>query len=274
MQLQILLLHLFQVALVESLEVPGYLGDTVTLPSQANSSWTLSKIEWSVFSNTTWIATYRNGRKVTERFYLYKGRLRLNITSGDLMIRNVNTMDAMEYSVNLINTQGQSSVKKVKLIVKQLPQKPNIENVTTTSTKGGCWVGLICSSPEIGVDLSWKVEPPIVNVFDLSNSGNSALLAFINTKTTHVKFSCISRRATDQTSNDITLKCDDDQPQPGPSPQPQLILHRCRHFAFFIGGILTVLVPVILICCFKEQIIRAWEYVRGKLFSAKHETSA
>ncbi|XP_035531635.1 uncharacterized protein si:cabz01074946.1 isoform X2 [Morone saxatilis] len=221
MRLQILLLHFFQVALVESLEVPGYLGDTVSLPSQANPSWTLSKIEWSVFSNTTWIATYRSGKKVTERFYLYKGRLELNITSGDLMIRNVTTMDAMEYSVNLINTQGQSSVKKVKLIVKLLPQKPGIQNVTKTPINGGCWVGLICSSPEIGVDLSWKVEPPNVNVFSMSNSSNSAaLLAYINTNTTHVKFTCISRRATDQTSSDITLKCDDGKPQPGPSPLP------------------------------------------------------
>lgn len=73
--------------MVESLkEVSGYLGDNVTLPSGADASWTLSKIEWSIFPNNTWIATYRDGKESIERFYRYKGRLSLNTTTGKRLI--------------------------------------------------------------------------------------------------------------------------------------------------------------------------------------------
>lgn len=75
------------VAMVESLkEVSGYLGDNVTLPSGADASWTLFKIEWSIFPNNTWIATYRGGKESIERFYRYKGRLSLNTTTGKRLI--------------------------------------------------------------------------------------------------------------------------------------------------------------------------------------------
>lgn len=137
-------------ALVESLtEVSGYLGDNVTLLSGADPSWTLSTIEWSIFPNNTWIATYRNGKKNIDRIDRYKRRLSLNTSSGkrqihhlslkrnhyllsllavslqcfsfyslgDLMIHNLNAKDAMEYTVDLI-TNGQDSVKKINLIVR------------------------------------------------------------------------------------------------------------------------------------------------------------
>lgn len=73
------------VLLVKSLhEVSGYIGGTVTLPSRANPSWTLSRIVWSIFMNTTWIATYRDGTTKVDRFYAYEGRLTLNSTSGKI----------------------------------------------------------------------------------------------------------------------------------------------------------------------------------------------
>lgn len=129
----------------------GYLGDNVTLLSEADPTWILSTIEWSVFSNNTWIATYRNRKENVDRLDQYKGRLRLNTSSGkrqiyhlsvkrnhyfisvmtlslqcfsfhslgDLMIYNLTTKDAMEYTLDLINTEGQDSVNKVKLIVRR-----------------------------------------------------------------------------------------------------------------------------------------------------------
>lgn len=137
--------------MVESLkEVSGYLGDNVTLPSEAGASWNLSKIEWSILTNNTWIATYRNGRENIERFHQYKGRLSLNTTTGkktnlwlqnvsvnerylnfslysvssmfffsigDLMIHNLSRKDAMDYSVDLENAEGQNRANKIKLTV-------------------------------------------------------------------------------------------------------------------------------------------------------------
>lgn len=64
-------------------DVFGYLGENITMPSGVDPSWNLIKIEWSILTNTTWIATYRKGISNTERFHQYTGRLSLNTTSGN-----------------------------------------------------------------------------------------------------------------------------------------------------------------------------------------------
>lgn len=64
-------------------EVSGYLGENITLPSGADPSWNLLRIEWSIFTNTTWIATYNNGEKNTRYIPQYAGRLTLSETSGN-----------------------------------------------------------------------------------------------------------------------------------------------------------------------------------------------
>lgn len=105
-------------------DTTGYLGDSVTLSSGANLSWILSKIEWSIFSNNTWIATYRKETYTletytlkTDRFWQFQGRLRLNISSGDLEIRDVRIGDALVYSVLLKDIKGEQQSRKLKLTV-------------------------------------------------------------------------------------------------------------------------------------------------------------
>ncbi|XP_030609396.1 uncharacterized protein LOC115797056 [Archocentrus centrarchus] len=101
-------------------EIFGYLEDTITLPSGADPSWNLIKTEWSVFTNNTWIATYRKGKTRTERVFQYKGRLSLNTVTGDLTIHNLTLDDAMEYTVDLLNSEGEDQVNMIKLVVKQV----------------------------------------------------------------------------------------------------------------------------------------------------------
>ncbi|XP_070849881.1 CD48 antigen [Chaetodon trifascialis] len=207
---QILLIVVLQGVLVESLtDVTGYLGDSVTLPSGADRSWNLSKIEWSIFSNNTWIATYRNGQQNIERFYLYKRRLSLNILSGDLTIHNLTAKDAMEYSVDLINTEEKDVGNKVKLTVKQRLQKPTIETVVSPSVKEDCWVLLNCSSADEGVDFTWRVEPPSLDTWHMSgHDRNSAFyLALLYSTQEPAEFTCISSRKMENASSVITLKC-------------------------------------------------------------------
>lgn len=64
------------------MEISGYIGDTVTLALGAGSLLNLVKVEWSVFANTTLIATYEKGKTKVDWFYQYAGRLCLNITTG------------------------------------------------------------------------------------------------------------------------------------------------------------------------------------------------
>lgn len=62
-------------------EIIKYVGDTVTLSSGDKSS--LSKIAWSIFSNTTIIARYQSKRTSTELFHQYSHRLSLDESTGE-----------------------------------------------------------------------------------------------------------------------------------------------------------------------------------------------
>ncbi|XP_078131890.1 CD48 antigen [Sander vitreus] len=265
MKLQILLTLLIQVAVIESLrEVSGYLGDNVTLSSGANPSWKLSSIEWSIFPNNTWIATYRNGNKNIERVDRYKGRVSLNTSSGDLMIHNLNKEDAMEYTVDLINTQKQNKGTKTKLIVIQRLQKPTIQTLNCASVKGGSFLWLRCSSKDTGVNLSWEHTFPSLTLFNMTSpDGNSAdFIGFLNTTQNRVKFTCTSSRTMEKNSRVVTPKCGDDKP---PSPPPP----RERNVLFFFTGFLVGALLIVIIFFFKEQIRAAWGHLQGKLFPSK-----
>uniref|UniRef100_I3KR31 Ig-like domain-containing protein n=1 Tax=Oreochromis niloticus TaxID=8128 RepID=I3KR31_ORENI len=191
-------------------EVFGYFGENITLPSGANPSWSLIKIEWSIFTNNTWIATSLNGKINTERFPQYTGRLTLNTTSGDLTIHNLKESDAIEYTLDLLNSEGEDKVNKIKLTVKQKLQQPSIQTVTSTSVESGCLMVVTCSSLDEGVNLSWSVEPVSVLTINKSNPSDSSaqLFAFVSTKE-NGSFTCISSRDTESVSSKpVTPKCD------------------------------------------------------------------
>lgn len=127
-------------------EVSGDLGGTVKLRSFANPSWRLTKIEWSIFTNNTWIATYIREKTITDHVPQYKGRLSLNtatgngkhiaellrrccsfipvlmlfpcISIGDLTIHNLIASDAREYNVDLHSSDDEDAAHKIKLTVK------------------------------------------------------------------------------------------------------------------------------------------------------------
>ncbi|XP_030287751.1 CD48 antigen isoform X3 [Sparus aurata] len=254
MRLQLICITILQVAMVESLkEVSGYLGDNVTLPSGADTSWNLSKIEWSIFPNNTWIATYRKGKESIERFYRYKGRLTLNTTTGDLTIHNLNRKDAMDYSVDFDNVQGQNIVNKVKLTVTERLQKPTIETAISGLTNGGCWVMLQCSSTDQDVDFTWQVKPPNVTVLNTQDpNGSSAVqVAFLNTTQSGVEFTCTSSRQKENISHSVSPKCSVSiKPSPTPAaltPPPE----RCRSgVAVFGGVVLGCLLSAVVMCVF------------------------
>ncbi|KAF0029096.1 hypothetical protein F2P81_018201 [Scophthalmus maximus] len=208
MRLGVVLTLLLQVARAQPLaEVIGYLGDTIVLPSGADPSWNLSKIEWSTFSNTTWIATYRNGKKNIERIARYKGRLGLNSITGDLTIRNLNREDAREYRVDLSQTSTHKS-GKTRLTVRQHLQKPTIRTLFNVPEEGGCLMVLSCSSTDDSVDLSWQVEP--LTAFDARNAKTNprVLVTFVNSTGNRVKFTCTSSKATEKASSAVAPRCD------------------------------------------------------------------
>ncbi|XP_029381645.1 CD48 antigen [Echeneis naucrates] len=238
--LLITLLPVFSVVSAEVLqEVFGYLGSNVTLSSRATPPWNFSKIEWSIFPNSTWIATYRSGRKNTERVDQFKGRLSLNTTSGDLTIHGLISQDALEYTVLLFHQS--ITVHKIRLKVLQRPVEPSIQMIYTKVQEGRCWVLLRCSSQDEGVDLSWELKPPSDSVYRMTGPGKqgAVLISFSNKEKTEVI--CTANKTTAKVSAAFTSQC-------GSSACPRLREGLCFLFGF-IAGLL-----IFLIYCFKDRI--------------------
>lgn len=91
--------------LTQQVLVTAYEGDTVALPSGVNKK-NLTRIQWSIFDNITYITTWRvdgHGAIKSDLFWSYKDRLNLDTTTGDLLIKNVEKRDATLYSVLLMD---------------------------------------------------------------------------------------------------------------------------------------------------------------------------
>ncbi|XP_058479767.1 uncharacterized protein si:cabz01074946.1 [Solea solea] len=127
---------ILKVALTRAAEVIVFHGETAFLPSRADPAWTLETIEWSTFGNDTHIATYRKRVMNLNRTKQFRGRLSLNISTGDLTIYNVTEQDAMEYSVRLKNTLKENSINSNQLTIRRLAEKErNKETYPTVETQ-------------------------------------------------------------------------------------------------------------------------------------------
>ncbi|XP_061768980.1 uncharacterized protein si:cabz01074946.1 isoform X2 [Nerophis ophidion] len=189
----------------DRLQQVAYQGQAVTLSSSGDPLWKPVSIKWSVYFNETWIATFHGGKTNTERFYQFRGRLSLNTTSGDLTIHNVTRRDAMDYTVELTDVDQRSIVTEVTLVVRKHLQKPTLRTLFTALWDDGCWVGLHCSSQDVGSNLSWTFDPPLRDSY-LFEYGNKPglLLAFLHDA---VKFTCTSSRHLENISDSVHKKC-------------------------------------------------------------------
>ncbi|XP_010793199.1 uncharacterized protein [Notothenia coriiceps] len=233
MRLLIVLLIL-KVTSGESREVTGYIGESATLLSGADPNRTLSTINWSIYTNNTYIATLSKGTIQLEWFGRYIGRLSLNNSSGDLTIRNLTSKDAMQYSVDLTDTKRHNSAHKIDLKVKQRLQKPTIDTASLPAAAGSCWWRLNCSSTEKVNNLFWHDETFISETHPKGSS--AVLLAFLESTEMQAEFRCTSIRNRENASNVVTLKCDD---------KPK---HRNHYMLlFFVGYLLGVFLTLCLV---------------------------
>ncbi|XP_019713805.1 uncharacterized protein LOC109508340 isoform X2 [Hippocampus comes] len=208
----------------------AYQGEAVTLSSGGDPSRELASIKWYVFSNQTWIATFHGGKINTERFYLFRGRLTLNASSGDLTIRNVSRRDAVDFSVELVDTEKRSVERVVTLVVRRHLQIPSIRTLFSVHLDGGCWVGLDCLSPDLDANLSWTLEPPLPTAYamaDPSGKGGVLLASLASRDTAH--FTCTSSRKPENVSDSIRVAC-----VTATEPRP-----RRRHSLFVLAGIVS-----------------------------------
>ncbi|XP_057199401.1 uncharacterized protein si:cabz01074946.1 isoform X2 [Triplophysa rosa] len=119
----------------------GYVGKSVVLKSGADQSWILTRVQWSIYHNTTYIASLQNGETLTERFWIHKGRLKLNNKTGDLTIKNLSMDDTMTYTVNMVTSNNRKE-SKIHLKVQERLKKPNIHQVFNSFKDGHCHIFL------------------------------------------------------------------------------------------------------------------------------------
>ncbi|KAJ0006227.1 hypothetical protein NQD34_013500 [Periophthalmus magnuspinnatus] len=239
MHLLLLLSLLLKVSRADDLTpMSAYVGENVTLLSGAHPSWDLLSITWSIWTNTTWIATYSEGKINVSRFYKYKGRLSLDRHTGNLHISNLSSADGLEYTVELYNSKNENKVNKIKLSIKQRLQKPNITTFQS-STKDECLFALRCSSSDSGVTLSWESHPQLQRYESTNNSIMGILKAAQN-------ITCIARKNTDAASRTVSVKCDAPplNPTAVPHPCPQIITKDPIFFVvgFFVAFLLSLVV--------------------------------
>uniref|UniRef100_A0A674MHY5 Uncharacterized LOC105419503 n=1 Tax=Takifugu rubripes TaxID=31033 RepID=A0A674MHY5_TAKRU len=181
-------------------------GETVTLPLGVNGG--LSQVFWSIFVNSTYIASYRKGTVNLDWHPQYNGRLDLDTSTGDLTIRNLTKQDARVYKaqVTLSNfkirlQQHLSNLPPVSEI--QTPTEvllpPKITVVSNQTKDGLRRLELNCSSMAEDVAFTWQVNPVTVNIFKL---GSSREMYFkYNIMQGNANFTCTTTRGTDSTSS-------------------------------------------------------------------------
>ncbi|XP_020778393.2 carcinoembryonic antigen-related cell adhesion molecule 1 isoform X2 [Boleophthalmus pectinirostris] len=201
---------LFKVSRAEDLTpVSAYVGENVTLRSGADPKWELTDITWSIWPNTTWIATYSNDGLNQNQFYKYIGRLHLNTSTGDLMIKNVTSADELEYTVDFYSSDGRNQVNKIKLNIKQQLLEPVIE-IIQKPIKDSCVVTLNCSSSNTGVSLSWRSNPRLQMEW-ITGFNSNIFLAILDTQRT-IDITCIATKNMDNNTRTIHVKCSSPPP--------------------------------------------------------------
>ncbi|XP_023202179.1 uncharacterized protein LOC102218850 [Xiphophorus maculatus] len=237
-------------------KVEGYVGDTIILPAKVFKTWTLSRIDWSILSNYTWIATWHPGGINTERRPEYKGRLSLNISTGDLTMRDLRLRDAMTYNVDLLNTSNYNIVNRVQLVVKERLKKPTIQLYQNfTKSESGCVLVLNCSSPDTGINFSWEVEPSCHHCSNNSSSDTSELIAFFLTTPDTVNLTCIVKRELEKASSILVSKIK------VPTFRRQQDCDYMFAWGFFTA--LLIVIGVILLFHFRGKITEMFQQFRG-----------
>ncbi|XP_051568175.1 SLAM family member 5-like isoform X2 [Myxocyprinus asiaticus] len=195
--------------------ITGYIGQSVILKSGVDQSWNLTRVQWSIYENTTFIASLNNGKINTDRFWRHKGRLELNPKTGDLTINDLRLDDNMIYSVALVNSNEAREDAEVNLTVQERLMKPDIQKAFNFTKDGQCYIVLKCIPSGENVILSWTP----VGVFNgsyISGSPKSKdsilLISFSGNRS--VTFNCTASSGQHNESNQITVGCTEENQKP------------------------------------------------------------
>ncbi|XP_062305132.1 SLAM family member 9 isoform X2 [Osmerus eperlanus] len=233
-------IYLLMISHVDTRQVSGFVGQPITLkPGCANTS-TISTIEWSIFTNNTFIATFRNGKVRVDRIPQFQGRLKLNKDNGDLEIRDLKEGDSLLYTAEITSkTGGKQPRIEIQLSVKQRLEKPTITILFNKMENGSCVMALRCSSPFQGTNISWKSEPSLVNeAFFQKSVGNSTEL-FVLFKQNASRLTCVTANDDSEEFKVVEMTCQGDKPVFRPIPYHKPCISDFVICLIFVFGVIV-----------------------------------
>ncbi|XP_051754779.1 T-lymphocyte surface antigen Ly-9 isoform X2 [Ctenopharyngodon idella] len=192
--------------------ITGYLGQSVVLKSGADRAWNLSKVQWSIYQNTTYIASLKDGIVTIFKFWRHQGRLELNSKTGDLTINNVKMDDSMTYTVALVNSEDTRRKVKVHLIVQEKLKKPNIQKMFDSHKDGQCHVALNCTAFGQNVNLSWTPSGEFNGSYISGNAVDSSLVLFMSfSGNRNVTLNCTASSGQQTETKQMTVGCSEEK---------------------------------------------------------------
>ncbi|XP_016360665.1 CD48 antigen-like isoform X1 [Sinocyclocheilus anshuiensis] len=192
----------------------GYSGQSVVLKSGADSSWNLTRVQWSIYKNTTYIASLKDGEVFIYKFWRHQGRLDLNNETGDLTIRNVTVDDSMTYNVALVTSDGTRKQDKVHLTVRESLKTPDIQKTLHSRNDSRCYVALECIASGQNVNLSWTPDGEFNGSYisGIPNSVDSSLVLFASfSGNRHVTFTCTASSGQQTVTRQMIVGCSEEK---------------------------------------------------------------
>ncbi|XP_037403377.1 uncharacterized protein LOC108436852 [Pygocentrus nattereri] len=187
-------------------QVTGFIGHSVILKSGVDPSWKLDRVQWSIYTNTTYIAIFENG-KVEIRSSRYMGRLSLHKSSGDLEIKELKADDGMRYTVSLLSTTFKQQDNHISFTVLEHLRTPNLTVLSSSLIKEDCKITLKCSSLEDNVTLSWTPEDGFNEPLWIRNNSRKSVLWTSFTPNRNVTFTCTATDGHCGASAHLTVQC-------------------------------------------------------------------
>ncbi|XP_052417382.1 CD48 antigen isoform X3 [Carassius gibelio] len=195
-------------------DITGYSGQSVVLKSGADRSWNLSRVQWSIYQNTTFIAGLKNGEVLIYPFWRHQGRLELNNETGDLTIRNVTVDDSMTYDVALVTSDGSRRQSKVRLTVRESLKTPDIQTTLHSLIDNKCYIALKCIASGQNVNLSWTPDDEFDGSYisGTPNSADSSLVLFASfSGNRNITFNCTASSGQQTMTRQMTVGCSDEK---------------------------------------------------------------
>ncbi|XDV19250.1 hypothetical protein PO909_024755 [Leuciscus waleckii] len=192
--------------------ITGYLDQSVVLKSGADTSWNLTKVQWSIYKNTTYIAGIKDGDVTLYTFWTHLGRLELDNRTGDLTIKNLTMKDSMIYTVALVTSNDVREKTQVHLSVREPLKGPQIQKMFDSLKDGKCHVALNCTASSQNVNLSWTPDDKFIRSYTSGDAVDSSLVLFTSfSGNRNLTFTCTASNGQQTETKQITVGCSEEK---------------------------------------------------------------